>query len=165
MDTNRMGREGTVRMPGSTAPVAPPDASASLVIRNAGQLLTLAGPAPRVGASLRELGIIEQGAVAIAGERIAAVGSWEEVAPWVGAETEILDAGGRVVMPGFVDCHTHAVFAGSRERDFVQKIEGRAYLEILAAGGGILNTVRATRAASEDELLRLSQDYLFRMFA
>jgi imidazolonepropionase len=126
-------------------------------------LLTLAGPAPRVGPALRDLGILENGALAIAGERIAAVGTWEEVAPWVGVGTEVLDAGGRVVMPGFVDCHTHAVFAGSREAEFVQKIEGRAYLEILAAGGGILSTVRATRAATEEELTRLAAARLARM--
>jgi imidazolonepropionase len=126
-------------------------------------LLTLAGPAPRLGDALRDLGIIENGALAIVGEQIAAVATWEDVAPWVGPGTEILDAGGRVVMPGFVDCHTHAVFAGSREREFVQKIEGRAYLDILAAGGGILSTVRATRAASEEELTRIAAGYLTRM--
>jgi imidazolonepropionase len=141
------------------------DGPASLVIRNAGQLLTLAGPAPRLGDALRDLGLIENGALAIVGARIAAVGTWEEVAPWVGPGTEVLDAGGQVVMPGFVDCHTHAVFAGSREREFVQKIEGRAYLDILAAGGGILSTVRATRAASEEELAGIAEGYLARMLA
>jgi imidazolonepropionase len=149
-----------------TTPKQPNGSDATtLVLRNAGQLLTLAGPAPRLGAALRDLAIIENGALAIAGERIAAVGTWADVAPWVGPETEVLDAGGRVIMPGFVDCHTHAVFAGSREREFVQKIEGRAYLDILAAGGGILSTVRATRAASEEGLTRIAAGYLSRMLA
>lgn len=145
----------------------PPDrpVAADLVIRNAGQLLTLAGPAPRLGPALRDLGIIVNGALAVTGDQIAAVGTWADVAPWVGPGTEVLDAAGRVVMPGFVDCHTHAVFAGSREREFVQKIEGRAYLDILAAGGGILSTVRATRVASEEELTHLATGYLSRMLA
>jgi imidazolonepropionase len=112
---------------------------------------------------LRDLGVIEGGWVAVRGERIAAVGTREEVEPLVGPETRVLDAEGAVVMPGFVDCHTHALFAGTREAEWVQKIEGKSYLEILQSGGGILNTVRATRAASREELLAAGRCYLDEM--
>lgn len=127
--------------------------NADLVIQNASQLVTLTGdPGPRVGARLRDLGLIEDGWVAVSGEQIAAVGTRAEVAPLVGPATRVLDAGGCLVTPGFVDSHTHALFGGSREGEWVQKIEGRPYLEILQSGGGILSTVRATRAASREAL-------------
>jgi imidazolonepropionase len=80
--------------------------------------------------------------------RIAAVGSELALAPG----DDVVDAGGRVLLPGFVDAHTHALFAGDRLHEFEQKLRGASYLEILAAGGGILSTVRAVRAASEQEL-------------
>jgi imidazolonepropionase len=137
---------------------------ADLVIRNARQLVTLRGdPGPRVGSALRDLGIVEGGWVAVRGETIAAAGARAEVEPLVGPETRVIDAEGAVVMPGFVDCHTHALFAGSREAEWVQKIEGKSYLEILQGGGGILSTVRATRVASREELLAAGRRYLDEM--
>jgi imidazolonepropionase len=119
-----------------------------LIVR-AKQLLTLSGPKhPRTGEYAGELGIIEDGAVAIDDGRISEVGKASEV----GNEArEIIEWHG-LAMPGFVDPHTHAVFSGSREDELKMKIEGKSYLEILKAGGGILRTVRATRKASFNQL-------------
>ena len=121
-----------------------------LIVR-AGQLLTLEGPkGPRTGEYAAHLGIIENGAVAIEEGRIAEVGKASEIGR---NAREIIEWKG-LVMPGFVDPHTHAVFSGSREDELKMKIEGRTYLEILQAGGGILRTVRATRKADFEQLLR-----------
>ncbi|HWS52947.1 MAG TPA: imidazolonepropionase [Pyrinomonadaceae bacterium] len=125
----------------------------SLLVLNCSQLVTMAGPArPRVGAEMRELGVVEGGAMLVAGGRVERVGTRAEVEPFAGAGVEVLDAGGRVVMPGFVDAHAHPVFAGSRADEFEQRAGGVSYQEIAAAGGGIRSTVRRTRAATEDEL-------------
>lgn len=130
--------------------------SAPLAVVNCGQLVTLRGPArPRVGAELRELGIIREGVLLVRDGRIEAVGSRAEVP--LSADCEVLDARGRVVLPGFVDAHTHLVFAGNRAEEFERRAGGETYQSIAAAGGGILSTVRTTRAASEDELISLSE--------
>ena len=122
-----------------------------LIIHNASQLLTLAG-GPQRGHRLGELGIIEDGAVAIADKIILAVGKSKDIlAQYPDADT--LDARYKVVMPGFVDPHTHLVWAGDRAAEFEMRLEGKSYLEILEAGGGILSTVKATRAATEDDLI------------
>ncbi|MFX4262149.1 imidazolonepropionase [Pelotomaculum propionicicum] len=129
---------------------------ADLVLVNAGQLVTVAGSsgAPKRGDDLASIGVIEDGAVAVRGGRITAVGTTREVLERVetGPSTKILDAAGLVVLPGLVDPHTHLVFAGSREDEFVLKIQGASYLEILKDGGGILSTVRAVRSASKERL-------------
>jgi imidazolonepropionase len=131
--------------------------SNELLITNASQLVTLAGPErPRTGAELRELAIIPNGALLIRDGAIAALGATSEVEPLAGAEAERLDTGGRVVMPGFVDAHTHPVFAGTREDEYEMRAEGLTYQEIAARGGGIRSTMRRTRAASEDELFRMA---------
>lgn len=121
-----------------------------LLIRNA-RILTLALPdvsGPRRGKALRELGIIPHGEVLVADGRIAAVGPKVE-AP---ADAEIIDAAGRVLLPGFVDCHTHACWAGDRLDEWEQKLNGAAYLDLLKAGGGIHATVRAVREATQKQL-------------
>src|SRR5258707_6132972 len=129
-----------------------------LAVVNCAQLVTLAGPErPRVGAELRELAIIQDGAMRIVDGRIAAVGTRPEIERALSPETEIVDAGERVVLPGFVDAHTHAVFAGNRADEFERRVLGVTYAEIAAEGGGIRSTVRKTRAASEDELLAAAQ--------
>ena len=116
------------------------------------ELVTLAGPArPRTGVELRELSIIRDGAMLIRDGRIERAGPRREIA--IDPDAEIVDAGGRVVMPGFVDAHTHPVFAGNRADEFEKRAEGATYQEIAAAGGGIRSTVRKTRAASEEELV------------
>lgn len=122
----------------------------SVLLRNA-RILTLALPdvsGPRRGKALRELGVIPQGEVLVADGRIAAVGAKVE-AP---ADAEIIDAAGRVLLPGFVDCHTHACWAGDRLDEWEQKLNGAAYLDILKSGGGIHATVRAVREATQKQL-------------
>ncbi len=117
-----------------------------LILHNISQLLTLKGGL-QYGERLGELGIIPNGAVLIKGETILAVGTQDEILAEHPAVPK-LDAGGRVVLPGFVDPHTHLVWAGDRAKEFTQRLQGKTYLEILEGGGGILSTVEATRTAS-----------------
>jgi imidazolonepropionase len=125
-----------------------------LAVVNCGQLVTLAGkPGARAGAALHELAIIKDGALLVRDGRIAHVGSYQEIKPMVAADTQVVDAAGRVVTPGFIDAHTHLVFGGNRADEFEQRIAGTTYQEIAAAGGGIQSTVAKTRAASEEQLL------------
>ena len=134
------------------------------IVHGAGQLLTLAGDGPRCGGAMGELGLITGGAVAIANGHIVAVGTTSEVRGRYRAPREI-NAGGRVVLPGFIDAHTHPVFAGSRQDEFELRIAGATYLEIMAAGGGIMSTVRATRSASVTQLVDEARPRLARMLA
>jgi imidazolonepropionase len=130
-------------------------------VTNCAQLVTLAGPTgPRTGQAMRDLAIIADGAMLIENGRIVQVGTRSEIEPSIGAGDTLIDAGGRVVMPGFVDAHTHPVFAGNRAAEFEQRVAGASYAEIAAAGGGIRSTVRATRTASEDQLLAAAQRYV-----
>jgi len=122
------------------------------IVHGAGQLLTLAGAGPRRGPQMGELGVVRDGAVAISDGRIVAAGTSSKIRAEYRALHEV-DAGGRVVMPGLVDAHTHPIFAGTRHDEFGQRIAGATYLEIMAAGGGIMSTVRATRAATCEELV------------
>ena len=122
-----------------------------MIIHSASQLLTLAGGAQR-GSQLGKLGILADGAVLLREERIEAVGTSAELLAAYPNEDRF-DASGHVVMPGFVDPHTHLVWAGDRAYEFEMRLEGKTYLEIMAAGGGIVSTVRATRQASPTELL------------
>lgn len=127
-----------------------------LLIVNADELVTLGGgnQKPRVGKQMRELGIIRNGSLAIKDGVVVAVGKTPEVAKVYRAET-ILSANGKTVLPGFVDPHTHLVFAGSREEEFQMRVEGASYIEILSAGGGILKTVKETRKAGVEKLVDL----------
>ncbi len=136
-------------------------AARSLAVVHAGQLLTLKGPrGPRAREAASELGIIEDGAVYAEGERIVDVGTTAEVLTRHPRAATTLDASGRVVLPGFVDAHTHTIFAGSRAQEVEWKAQGLSYAEIAARGGGILHTVRATREASEADLMRIGLDRL-----
>ena len=121
-----------------------------MIIHSASQLLTLSGR-PQRGQHLGDLGILADGAILIHGENIAAVGPSAELRTKYPHEPGV-DASGCVVMPGFVDAHTHLVWAGDRAAEFEMRLQGKSYLEILAAGGGILSTVNATRQASLEEL-------------
>jgi imidazolonepropionase len=125
----------------------------SIAILHASELVTLGGPKrPRVGTGLSELGIIRDGGMLIHDSEIERVGPSDEIERNVG-DAEIVDAGGRIVMPGFVDAHTHLVFAGNRVDDFERRAKGESYEQIAEAGGGIWSTVEKTRAASEADLL------------
>ena len=129
-----------------------------LAVLHAAQLVTLAGPnRARVGGELGELSIIRDGGLLIDGERIVAVGTSSEIEKRLSSDAEIIDASGKVVLPGFVDAHTHLVFAGNRLDDFEARARGETYEQIAKRGGGIQTTVRATRAASEEELFALAK--------
>lgn len=147
------------------------------------RILSLAGPGvPRRGPAMRELGVIERGFVVVRDGTIESVGSYEEnnqsastlPRPSLKGRGEdattlphatVIDCAGRVLMPGFVDCHTHACWAGDRYDEFEMKLRGASYLDILNSGGGIMSTVRAVRDASEDELVDLLLLRLQRMSA
>jgi len=133
-----------------------------MLIHSASQLLTIAG-GPQRGQALGNLGIIPAGAVLIQDGEIAAVGSSSELRSIYPNEPQ-LDAGGKVVLPGFVDPHTHAIWVGDRAAEFETRLQGKSYLEILKEGGGILSTVRATRAASLEKLISETQPRLWSMF-
>ncbi len=109
---------------------------------------------------MRDLGITPDGAMLVESGRIVQVGARSEIEPLAKEDDAVIDAGSRVVLPGFVDAHTHAVFAGNRADEFERRIEGASYAEIAASGGGIRSTVRATRAASEDQLLDAARRYV-----
>jgi imidazolonepropionase len=113
---------------------------------------------------MRDLGILLDGAVAVRDGRVLAVGATPELRSKVQAD-RALDAGGCLVMPGFVDSHTHLVWAGERADEFEMRVAGASYMEIMAAGGGIMSTVRHTRAASVDELVSQTRPRLARMLA
>ena len=131
----------------------------SLAVLHASQLVTLAGgKRPRVGREMSALGIICDGGMLIREGKIDVVGSSDEIGKIAG-DVEIVDAGGRVVLPGFVDAHTHLVFAGSRLGDFERRARGETYEQIAKAGGGIWSTVEKTRAASSEELFIAAQKH------
>jgi imidazolonepropionase len=132
----------------------------SLAVLNCSQLVTLAGAKrPRANGDLRQLSIVEDGAMLVRGGEIEAVGRRREIESLINDGTEVIDAGRRVVMPGFVDAHTHPVFAGIRANEFEQRTTGATYREIAARGGGIRSTVRATRNASLNDLVKAGKRY------
>lgn len=136
-----------------------------LIVTHARELITLAGDGPRRGEAMADLGIIQDGAVAVNGGDIVAVGASRDVMALAGPHTTVIDASGQAVMPGFVDAHTHLVFAGDRSTEFELRLHGASYLDILASGGGILSTVRATRQADATTLIDQARARLASMLA
>jgi len=138
-----------------------------LLVLNASELLTLKGPRrARAKSEMSDLSIVKNGAVAISDGVIIDVGRTDSVLrEHDSTGIEKIDASGKVVMPGFVDPHTHLVYAGSREFELELKAKGKSYMEILEGGGGILRTVRDTRGASSQELFRESAKRLESMMA
>ncbi|MFT9055340.1 MAG: imidazolonepropionase [Ethanoligenens sp.] len=133
----------------------------TLVIAHAAQLATPLGKTARCGAEMRALRVIEDAAVVAQNGVITAVGPSAQILAQTDLrDAEILDASGKCVVPGFVDSHTHFLFGGYREEEFLMRLAGKGYLEILAAGGGILDTVRHTRSLDEDGMLALGKKRL-----
>jgi len=137
-----------------------------LVIRHLRQLITCAGPAPRVGRAQGDAAIVADGAIACDGERIVYAG------PDAGLPRSIADGNHTLIdghalsaVPGFVDAHTHALFAGDRRDELRRRLAGATYADIAAAGGGIVSTVGATRAASQDALVEATRIRLAEMLA
>ena len=132
---------------------------ADLILEHIQELVTCSGPAPRTGSSQRSANPIRDGVLASLDGRVVFAGSSAEargaISPVAGAR--VVDAHSLSVVPGFVDAHTHLVFAGDRRDELRQRLGGATYAEIAAAGGGILSTVAATRAASEDEIVDQSR--------
>jgi imidazolonepropionase len=128
--------------------------NADLLITGITQLATPTGAGPKFGVQMREVSVIANAAMAITGDRFAWAGP---AADWTGTASRTIDLGGRAVVPGLVDPHTHAVWAGDRLRDFDARTSGVTYEQILAAGGGIWSTVRATTAAPTAELVTLAE--------
>lgn len=135
----------------------------TLFIRHAAELVCVArhGELAKRGAEMSDLAIIPDGAVLIQDERIAWVGPTAE--SYIPPDAEVIDAAGKVVLPGLIDSHTHLVFAGSRANEFEQRLRGVSYQDIAARGGGINATVRSVRAASKDELKAATRARLERM--
>ncbi|MCB0034265.1 MAG: imidazolonepropionase [Anaerolineales bacterium] len=133
-----------------------------LLITHASQIATCAADSPKRHAAMRELGLIEDGAIAITDGKITAIGSTADLTAHYTAD-KVIDASGRAIVPGLIDPHTHVVYAGDRAHEFELRIQGATYMEIMAAGGGIVSTTRAVRAASVDQLVAESRPRLDEM--
>ena len=137
-----------------------------LLLKNAAELVTCRGNGPKTGAAMAELGIVADGAMWIEDGVIRRVGTTAEVLSGLDAsEAEVIDAAGRCALPGFVDPHTHFLFAGHREEEFSWRLRGDSYMQIMERGGGIVNTVKATRQASHEELAAIGWQRLSSMLS
>src|ERR1700719_1657843 len=122
-----------------------------IAVLHAAELVTLSGPKrPRVGTEMRELGMVRDGGMLVQDGRVVKSGPSTEIEKGLPAGAQVIDATGKVVLPGFVDAHAHPVFAGDRVDEFEMRAQGATYEQIAAGGGGIRSTVRKTRAATED---------------
>lgn len=136
-----------------------------LLVSNIGQLATCASPeGVKRGAALKDVGLLEQAALAVNDGNIVAIGKSAALSTKYTAIQHI-DAEGKAVIPGFVDCHTHLVYGGNRVHEFEMRIQGANYMEIMAAGGGIVSTMRHTREAAVSELVRLGRQRLETMLS
>ena len=138
----------------------------NIIIKNASQLVTCSGFKAKQGKAMSDLCTIDDGAVVIEDGVIKAVGKTGEVlAGFDETGFETIDATGKAVLPGFIDSHTHFVFAGYRAEEFSWRLRGESYMEIMNRGGGIVNTVKATRKASGEELVELCRQRLDSMLS
>ena len=129
----------------------------NLIIKNASQVVTCSGFAGKRGREMNDLHVIEGGTVVVTDGRISHVLRAGEPLPVDEAGYTVIDATGKALLPGFVDPHTHFVFGGYREEEFSWRMRGDSYMEIMNRGGGIVNTTKATREASEDELFEVGR--------
>ncbi len=137
-----------------------------LLIKNASQVVTCKGRAAKKGKEMSELGIIENGSVLICDETIVDVGTFEELSERNALDdAQIIDAEGRALLPGFIDCHTHLIFGGYRADEFNWRLKGMSYMEIMERGGGIVNSVTSTREATKQELAKEAQKRLASMLS
>lgn len=147
-------------------PIGVEKATADVVFRHCRELLTCAGGAPRRGPAQGDIQAIPDGALAVRGERVVFAGSTADLDAHVDtSRARTIDLFDLSIVPGFVDAHTHALFAGDRRSELRRRLAGATYAEIAAAGGGIVATVGATRSASEDELVDQSRRRLDEMLA
>lgn len=137
----------------------------NIIIRNAAQLVTCSGLTAKKGSAMSELGVIENGAVVVTDGVITYAGRTKDMPDVDTTAYQIIDAAGRAVLPGFVDSHTHLVFGGFREEEFSWRMRGDSYMSIMERGGGIHNTMNATRKASFEELRASAAARLDRMFS
>ena len=132
----------------------------NLIVKNASQVVTCSGFAGKRGKEMSDLHVIENGTVVITGGVISHVLKEGESIPVNLSHYKVISAEGKALLPGFVDPHTHFVFGGYREEEFAWRMRGDSYMDIMNRGGGIVNTTRATRAASEDELFTVGKQRL-----
>ena len=131
----------------------------TLLIKNIGQLITMRGPYPRRGRAMSEIELIEDGSIIVSGGVITAVGKTDEISGKVepAENCVVISAEDKVVTPGFIDCHTHPVFARTREMEFEMRLAGKSYMDIARAGGGIRSSVRHLREMGIEELYARSK--------
>jgi len=132
-------------------------------IRNAAELVTCRGAAPKKGAETADIGLIKNGGVLIHDDVIFAVGTTEELDKLADDSYELVDATGKTVMPGFVDSHTHFIFGGYRAEEFGWRLKGDTYMSIMQRGGGINATVVPTKEATVEQLVEVGRERLNRM--
>ncbi|MFJ7982995.1 imidazolonepropionase [Lysinibacillus xylanilyticus] len=137
----------------------------TILIKNANEVITLKSvvQGPRTKEQMRDIAVVENGCVLMEGNSIIAVGSIAQLEadfPDLVKAAEVIDASGKIVMPGLVDCHTHLVHGGTREREFNMRLNGATYMEIMNAGGGIHATTKWTRETSFDDLYRKTMNHL-----
>jgi imidazolonepropionase len=140
---------------------------ATLLVKNIGQLVTMAGPVPRLGPDMHDLGLVENGGVSVAGDEILAVGKSDDVEgrASLAEGCTVIDAQGSVMTPGLIDPHTHPVFSKTRENEFEMRTQGKSYMEIASAGGGIRASVRDLRKTPADLLATKTRKRLDRMLS